>query len=59
MDQNESYNSLMDDDVLAETRFRVVQIMRHMFWEKFDHSQLSTQVRNFLISKFNSFSLVD
>jgi len=51
----DSYISFRDDDVLSETRFRIVSILRRMFWKKFENCQLNAQVKSSKISLYDLF----
>jgi len=49
IERRSAYEYFQDDDIFQETRFRILRIMKGIFWEKFEQGLLSGEATRLLV----------
>jgi len=53
IERKSAYEYFKDDDIFQETRFRILRIMKGIFWEKFEQGLLSGEATRLLVEGVN------
>jgi len=53
IERRSAYEYFKDDDIFQETRFRILRIMKGIFWEKFEQGLLSGEATRLLVEGVN------